>query len=171
MVVRREAFDRVGGFDATLEACEDVDLCRRLRGAGFRIIGDERLHGIHHGDPPTLRALFRAERWRAATTSSVARGPVAWREWPSIVMPILAGRAHHAGAQSRGRRSSRRPLWRLDFASAMLVLVLAVVRALRMARNVDRPSFVVLAHAFAAALVYDTARAIALIDRAPHHRR
>ena len=60
MIVRKEAFERVRGFDVSLEACEDVDLCRRLRSAGFRIVADERLRSIHHGDPPTLRALFRA---------------------------------------------------------------------------------------------------------------
>jgi cellulose synthase/poly-beta-1,6-N-acetylglucosamine synthase-like glycosyltransferase len=173
MVVRREAFDRVGGFDASLEACEDVDLCRRLRGAGFRIVGDERLHSIHHGDPPTLRALFRAERWRGRDNLRVSlRGPVAWREWPSIVMPILSLAALITLALSPLVAAlTGWTMWRLAFASAMLILVLAVVRALKMARSVDRPSFVVLARAFAAALVYDTARAIALIDRAPHHRR
>jgi len=173
MVVRREAFDRVGGFDASLEACEDVDLCRRLRAAGFRIIGDERLHSIHHGDPPTLRALFRAERWRGRDNLRVSlRGPVAWRELPSIVMPILSLAALITVALSPVVAAlTGWTMWRLAFASAMLILVLAVVRALRMTRNLDRPGFVALVHAFAAALVYDTARAIALVDRAPHHRR
>ena len=31
LAVRRTAFMQVGGFDATLESCEDVDLCHRLR--------------------------------------------------------------------------------------------------------------------------------------------
>jgi GT2 family glycosyltransferase len=173
MVVRREAFDRVGGFDASLEACEDVDLCRRLRGAGFRIIGDERLHSIHHGDPPTLRALFRAERWRGRDNLRVSlRGPLTWRDLPSIVMPILSLVALITlvlspviGALTGGSTA------RLAFASAMLILALAVVRALRMTRSLDRPGLLILARAFAAALVYDTARAVALVDRAPHHRR
>ena len=173
MVVRREAFDRVGGFDASLEACEDVDLCRRLRGEGFRIVGNERLHSIHHGDPPTLRALFRAERWRGRDNLRVSlRGPVAWRELPSIVMPILSLAALITLAISPLVAAlTGWNVWRLAFASAMLILVLAVVRALRMTRNLDRPGLVVLARAFAAALVYDTARAIALVHKAPHHRR
>jgi GT2 family glycosyltransferase len=39
MLVRREAFADVGGFDATLAiAYNDVDLCLRLRGKGWRIV-------------------------------------------------------------------------------------------------------------------------------------
>jgi GT2 family glycosyltransferase len=39
MLVRREAFSNVGGFDATLAiAFNDVDLCLRLREAGWRIV-------------------------------------------------------------------------------------------------------------------------------------
>ena len=173
MVVRREAFDRVGGFDASLEACEDVDLCRRLRGAGFRIMGVARMHSIHHGDPPTLRALFRAERWRGRDNLRVSlRGPVALREWPSIVIPILSLAALVMLALSPVIAAlSSVTIWRAAFASAMLILVLAVVRALRMTRTLDRPGLVVLVRAFTAAVVYDTARAIALVDRAPHHRQ
>jgi glycosyltransferase involved in cell wall biosynthesis len=42
MVVRRSAFEGVGGFDGTLEACEDVDLSRRLRKAGGRLVNTRR---------------------------------------------------------------------------------------------------------------------------------
>src|SRR5262245_48214274 len=37
LIVRREAFEAIGGFDETLESCEDVDFCQRLRNAGWRL--------------------------------------------------------------------------------------------------------------------------------------
>lgn len=48
--VRREAFEAVGGFDADafpLPSIEDVDLGRRLREAGGRILRDPTLQGTH----------------------------------------------------------------------------------------------------------------------------
>jgi glycosyltransferase involved in cell wall biosynthesis len=51
LAVWRHAFEQVGGFDISLEACEDVDLCQRIRAAGHRLVSDARLDTIHHGDP------------------------------------------------------------------------------------------------------------------------
>ncbi len=61
LAVKRAVFERVGGFDASLTACEDVDLCNRIGQAGFRIVADPRLRSTHFGDPQTLRALFFGE--------------------------------------------------------------------------------------------------------------
>ena len=38
LVLRRAVFDEVGGFDTSLETCEDVDLCQRIRDRGHRIV-------------------------------------------------------------------------------------------------------------------------------------
>src|SRR5262249_14835699 len=64
LAVRRSAFIELGGFDVSLETCEDVDLCNRLRAAGYRVVSDHRLRSIHFGDPSTLGALFVGELWR-----------------------------------------------------------------------------------------------------------
>src|SRR6478735_2016835 len=64
LVVRRAAFDAVGGFDSQLEACEDVDLCRKLRLRGGTLVSTPGMTSVHLGDPPTLGALFRGELWR-----------------------------------------------------------------------------------------------------------
>ena len=62
--VKRAVFERVGGFNAVLTACEDVDFCNRLRQAGYRIVADPELRSVHFGDPQTLKALFFGELWR-----------------------------------------------------------------------------------------------------------
>ena len=54
------AFEAIGGFDTSLETCEDVDFCHRIRARGMRIVSDARLRSIHHGDPEdAARSLFQ----------------------------------------------------------------------------------------------------------------
>jgi O-antigen biosynthesis protein len=69
MAVRRDAFDRVGGFDEGLAiAFNDVDLCIRLRREGKRIVWTPAVEMYHHEsasvgqhDAPHRRALFQHE--------------------------------------------------------------------------------------------------------------
>ncbi len=46
-MVRREAFDAVGGFDATVPAGEEPELCQRLTRAGWRIVRLDREMAWH----------------------------------------------------------------------------------------------------------------------------
>lgn len=49
MLLPRAAFDAAGGFDpAYFLHCEDLDLCRRLRQLGYRIVVDADLMVLHH---------------------------------------------------------------------------------------------------------------------------
>ena len=69
MVVRRAAFEQLGGFDEALAiAFNDVDLCIRLRQAGWRIVWTPAAELYHHEsaslgrhDSPARRADFRRE--------------------------------------------------------------------------------------------------------------
>ena len=45
--VRRDAFDRIGGFDTSLDWLEDIDLGMRLASDGSRIVLDPTLQGTH----------------------------------------------------------------------------------------------------------------------------
>jgi hypothetical protein len=172
MVVRSRAFAKVGGFDDSLEACEDVDLCRRLRAAGFRIIADERMRGVHHGDPPTLGALFRAERWRGRNNLQVSlRGPLSLRDLPSIVAPVLtlaAGVACAAGLI--GLMTGITGAW-IALIAGGLVAALALARTAALAARLEQRTPVAIARAAAVSLTYDLARAAALVAPARHHRK
>ena len=56
LVVRRSAFDQIGGFDESYFLYfEDVDLCVRLRAAGFRVRYDPTVRVLHE-----YRAASRA---------------------------------------------------------------------------------------------------------------
>jgi len=172
MVVRRTAFEQVGGFDAALEACEDVDLCRRLLGAGWRIVGDEHLVNFHLGDPATLRALFRGERWRGRDNIRVSlRGPLSLRDLPSILTPIVELAALITLVASPAALLLKWSPWPIATVAAIVVAGLTALRTARMAGRARRfgPGF--LGQAFVVALTYDLARAVALVSRAAHHRR
>jgi Glycosyl transferase family group 2 len=90
LLVRRALFQDLHGFDESLETCEDVDLCWRIRTAGRRLVADEGLRSVHLGDPRTLRDLFRAERWRGRNNLRASfRSWERWREMPSALLPLL----------------------------------------------------------------------------------
>lgn len=167
LAVRRADFERVGGFDTTLESCEDFDLCQRLRSSGLRVMSDDRLRSVHFGDPATLRALFRAELWRGRDNLRAGlRGPVTLRGLPSLVIPVLDLACLVLGCC--GLLSP--PSGLLLAAGAPLAIgALAALRASLMLSR--RPDGVGAVQAFAVACVYDLARALALVYRAPHPRK
>jgi len=173
LVVRRETFEAVGGFDASLEACEDVDFCQRVRAAGWRLIGDERLYSLHLGDPSTLAALFRAERWRGRDNLRVTlRGTVTARDLPSVLIPLvqIAAGLVVLGAVAAVPFLGTRVLLVALLAAVALVLPSAL-RAARMAAVAGWRRPMEVAQAAIVALTYDVARACALLIRASHHRQ
>lgn len=171
LAVRRQAFEQVRGFDTSLEACEDVDLCKRLRGQGWRIVADERLKSIHLGDPPTLSALFRAERWRGRNNIKVSlRPPVHIADLPSLIIPILVLASLGLLAVSVGLAIAGKSLWLAALAVAMLggVTILKTLRAGSRA-GIRKPSAWL--SLSGVVVTYEVARALALVSRAGHHRR
>lgn len=63
LIVSREAFTTVGGFDETLETNEDVDLSARMLRQGIKLVLDPAIRSIHLGTPRTAREMFRREMW------------------------------------------------------------------------------------------------------------
>jgi len=168
LVVRRTAFDQVAGFDETLRVCEDVDFCHRLRLAGWRLVSDDRLKNVHHGDPSTLKDLFRGELWRGRDNLRVSLRYLTLRGLPSLAIPLIDLTAMVALLLGLA-------LWRLSalwVAAGMIgvIIGLAVLRALRMIAADGPRGFVAVVQALLVAGTYDTARALALVVRAKHRR-
>jgi glycosyltransferase involved in cell wall biosynthesis len=170
MAVRRQAFEALGGFDTSLDTCEDVDLCHRLRAQGLRILSDARLKNIHYGDPRTLREVFSSERWRGRDNLRVSfRRPIAWASVPSAIIPVchialfvvvivgLLGAPVIGGA---GLKVAAAGMAGLFGATAP--------RVIRAALRERRVRFGTLLQAFAVASAYDAGRALAVVSRAPH---
>jgi GT2 family glycosyltransferase len=170
LAVWHRAFHAVGGFDTALEACEDVDLCNRIRGAGLRVVSDSRLDNVHHGDPKTLRDLFRSELWRGRDNLRVSfRGPVTWHGLPSAVVPVIdLVLVALAPVALIATLSGWKPGPTLTAAALLVMLGGAgakVIRALARERRI-RPLGIL--QTFVVACVYDLARAFALVTRVPH---
>ena len=76
MMVRKSQFDAVGGFDESLQTCEDSDLSFRLSKEG-ELRRDHRVPVQHLGESRSLGEFFRRELWRSGGNfrSAIKRGP------------------------------------------------------------------------------------------------
>jgi glycosyltransferase involved in cell wall biosynthesis len=166
LAVSRAPFEIVGGFDHSLEACEDVDLCNRLRLAGHRIVADPALRSVHFGDPATLRALFVGELWRGRDNARVTfRGPRTFRHLRSVLIPM-----GYLGAVGCAAVAVAISLPAVAILAGSFVLALGALRAGRMLLS-RRPTVARAAQAFVVAVTFDLARAFALLVRGTHRAR
>lgn len=89
MLIRRTAFEQVGGFDEAFWLYgEELDLCTRLRDAGWRVIATPELEVVHTGGVSTGRSrrthlmhsqsIYRYYRKHRATGWRRATLPLAW---------------------------------------------------------------------------------------------
>lgn len=167
LAMRSEVFRKVGGFNAALIACEDVDLCNRLRGAGYLLIADPGLRSVHYGDPATLKALFFGELWRGRDNIRVTfAGPRTLRDWRSAFIPIVQLICIVAAVAAL---LSGRALPAL--AIAVAAMVPALLRALTMFKRQQHGGITAIAQALTIAAVFDLARALALVARGSHRSR
>jgi glycosyltransferase involved in cell wall biosynthesis len=170
LAVRREAFEAVGGFDTSLETCEDVDLCRKLTAAGGTLLADQRLRNVHYGDPSTLTHVFFGELWRGRDNVRVSlRAPRSWRTLASAAIPVavLAAIVATVAGAFAGVLSASRIGMGLAALAALGLITLVGSRAARMTsgHTADWPG------ALAVAAAYELGRAFALTTRVPHARR
>jgi GT2 family glycosyltransferase len=168
--VRKDAFESVGGFDESLETCEDVDLCNRLRQRGHRLVSDSRLTSVHLGDPATLRDLFLSELWRGRDNIRVTlRGPITLRALPSVLIPIANLVMFTAGTLALAAVP-----W-LGLGPFLLcmsgVAATVALRTLRMSSSPDARGWRNVCASVAVATVYELARAFSLVMRATHQTR
>ena len=171
MAIKRAAFQQVGGFNADLTACEDVDLCNRVLTAGHRIVADPRLRSVHFGDPRTLKALFFGELWRGRDNLRVTfRGPKTLRSLRSALIPLA-----QLWLLCACLISLAMGWWAAALIELLVALAPAALRAIVMLKRKMRPSLshtaAAAAQAFAVAVTFDAARAFSLLLAGSHQTR
>ena len=88
LLVRREAFLRIGGFNKQLVTAEDVDLCYRLGQQGT-ILCNPAMEAVHWGEAADLGTFWRKEVWRGmGNLRGVIEHGFRWDELPSVGYPI-----------------------------------------------------------------------------------
>ncbi len=163
LFIRKRDFDRIGGFDESLVAAEDVDLCERLRKAQGRIVSDMRVANVHHGEPKTLGQFFRKELWRGSSgiRAFFAHG-MPLHELPSLAFPLyhLLGIAAVASAAiTWGLGASWLWLAAVVLALALPALMLGLKTSFQVGQPLAMPPLAVLY------FTYGLARAVALFKR------
>lgn len=89
LVVRREAFQAMNGFDESLETCEDCDFGLRLSPHGKILLCNAAVL-THHGESKSLREIFLREAWRTKGNFTLAKKRIGdWKNWVSLLLPPL----------------------------------------------------------------------------------
>lgn len=87
-IVRRGLFHRVGGFNAGLATCEDVDIGLRL-GRVCKILFDPSIRVVHYGEPKTVRQFFLKEVWRGrGSLGGIVSHGLDPSELKSLMLPL-----------------------------------------------------------------------------------
>jgi glycosyltransferase involved in cell wall biosynthesis len=160
LIVRRDVFLAVGGFNEHLETTEDVDLCYRL-GQHGTILHNPAMTAIHWGEDPDLRTFWRKEIWRGiGSLRGVLSHGLRWDEMPSLGYPlyvlccvllIILGICVD--------------LWRRHIVLTPLSVILLVLPALMLALNTTRlakqPALIL--KLFLLYFIYGLARAYAVV--------
>jgi glycosyltransferase involved in cell wall biosynthesis len=63
LIMRREDFLKLGGFDESIQTNEDYELCDRARKAGMHVRAFPQIGVVHLGTAQSLRVFFRKQAW------------------------------------------------------------------------------------------------------------
>lgn len=70
LVVRRDVFQSIGGFNEALITDEDYEIGLRLKRSGYFLIDAPSVRVIHLGNPKTIKEFYAKEKWRATSMLS-----------------------------------------------------------------------------------------------------
>jgi glycosyltransferase involved in cell wall biosynthesis len=71
LLLRREVFAKIGGFEESIQTNEDLELCQRALAAGFTVKSFPELRVVHLGTPRTLLGFYRKQRWHGTHVFAV----------------------------------------------------------------------------------------------------
>jgi glycosyltransferase involved in cell wall biosynthesis len=157
LLIPRQLFFSVGGFDEAIQTNEDFDLCQRVIAAGKPVRSYSELKVIHLGTPQTLLGFYRKQLWHGTHVLAVFlrdpekkknRRPIALsfyafacalgmgsgllagvtaRSWTLLEISVVLLLAPLLGIASY--RSARRQRWAEAIPLTLLYLAFAMARA------------------------------------------
>jgi len=71
LLIHRELFFQIGGFDESLQTNEDFEFCQRVIAAGLTVKSYPELRVVHLGTPRTLLGFYRKQRWHGTHVFAV----------------------------------------------------------------------------------------------------
>lgn len=86
LIVSKEVFTQVGGFDESLRTGEDYELCMRAKSHGVEIVNDPKLEVIHEGYPKTVWAFVKREKWHGGQDFESLRS--FRNSWPAMAAVV-----------------------------------------------------------------------------------
>jgi glycosyltransferase involved in cell wall biosynthesis len=92
LIIRREIFEAVGGFDDELISGEDAHLGQKLLSSGYRLYETKRVAAVHLGNPKSMSQFLRREIWHGlgalgTFTASKFDKPL----WMTLLHAVLVG--------------------------------------------------------------------------------
>jgi len=165
LVVRRDDFLAIGGFNEDLETAEDVDLCYRL-GTRGSILCNPAMEAIHWGEAQDLQTFWRKEVWRGlGNIKGVLSHGFRWNELPSLGYPfyMLMATLFCIVALFIG-------LWQWRILPMLIGLIALTLPAMCLALNTAHrtQSFNALARLYVLYFTYGLARACSLVRTCMH---
>lgn len=162
LIMRREDFLSLGGFDESILTNEDYELCERARASGMKVHSVPEIGVVHLGTAQSLRVFFRKQAWHGTHVMKVFLRNVSgshnlkavlFAVWTALCLLGIVGGAAWA-AVDRG-------MWRVPLvAIAGLLLPPMAFSATQVVRSRKFRDFIPLAALY---LTYGVARAKALV--------
>ena len=80
LIIHRNLFFNIGGFDHFFETGEDEKLCYDAKLYGGKVIKESSLKAIHYGYPKSIGLFFRRERWHGIGMAKYITKPWKYRD-------------------------------------------------------------------------------------------
>jgi glycosyltransferase involved in cell wall biosynthesis len=168
LLVRRDAFLAVGGFNEQLETAEDVDLCYRLGQQGT-ILRNTDMEAIHWGEAKDLQTFWRKEVWRGTgNLIGVLAHGLRCDELPSLGYPLYILCFLIIWSASCTYGAWYRQLAPIPLALCFLILPASALATIAIYRS---RQFYAFPQMFLLYFVYGVARAFSLIKAGYPHMR
>lgn len=169
LVIKRQVFLAIGGFDKTMISCEDDDLGLRLNKLGFKVYQARALRSVHAGADENLREFFFKSAWRSMGMFRMLKH--GWINKPVLVTFVHLALCIVAVANLASHGSV---LTRLLVCAVLVNLAPAVTvlyRMLRAKRSLDAPfKLAVLYHIFFIARAYAMGKMIISLGASPERK-